>query len=244
MTSSRVDRASVQPHCDELFRKIESKFHSSNIPTDKWYLTALSALTATSEPQLADQLYLYLVSQPAYTTASARMVLIRRLREVIIKDIALLGIPKPAEAIIAISRVEPENEMDTSFSREGWQCDHKNHERGMSWLQKIYAQNTEALFDLFKRHRDFGFIVSEVAYGLHLSDRQELGDIETELVVLPAVMAQNLPRMTYWHVRGTRRLGVSKEDVQMVCECVREVARFCGYELDRVPVVETVEDEL
>lgn len=34
-------------------------------------------------------------------------------------------------------------------------------------------------------------------------------------------MIQNLPRETAWHLRGTRRIGVSKEDVETLQQCVR-----------------------
>ena len=33
-------------------------------------------------------------------------------------------------------------------------------------------------------------------------------------------MIQNLPLETAWHLRGTRRVGVSIEDVELVQECV------------------------
>jgi hypothetical protein len=80
----------------------------------------------------------------------------------------------------------------------------------MRWL--ILAQGTTALSNLFKEN---------VAMGV-------LDDIDTELVVLQAVTGQNLPRETYWHFRGTRRVGVCKEDVQMVCDCVwKGVSALC-----------------
>ncbi|KAJ5925720.1 hypothetical protein N7454_008359 [Penicillium verhagenii] len=244
MTECEVDRGVIQPRCDELFRSIEADFQASQIPTDKWYLTALSALTTTSKPHLADQLYLYLIGQEKYSTVDARRVLIQRIRETLFKAIVLVGLPRPTEALISISRVEPEGEEEQSFSRDGWQCDESNRTRGMNWLLKIYAENITALFSLFKRHRDWGFWVGEIAYGLHLSDRQVLDDVDTELVVLPAVMGQNLPRETYWHIRGVRRVGVAKEDVQMVCDCVRKVSGFCGVELDQIPSVDVVDAEM
>lgn len=114
----------------------------------------------------------------------------------------------------------------------------------MAWLTRLYAQNTTALFDPFQRDRDFGFRVADIAYDLHFSDHNILDDMDTEMVVLPAVMGQNLPRKSYWHIRGTRRLGISKKVVEMVCNCVHEVSRFCGVSLDRVPAVDIVEDEL
>lgn len=244
MSTLNVDPFLKRPSCDELFRTVEAKFEASDLASDKWYLVALSTLTSTPEPHLADQLYQYLTKQPAYSTPEARKSLVRRMRETLIKDTALCGLPKTAEAIIAIGKVVTEADLDESFSREGWMCNGGNRTRAMAWLEKIYAQNTDALIEMFRKHPDFEFWIIEICYGLHLSDRQILDDIDTEIVVLGVIMGQNLPRETHWHMRGLRRLGVSKEDTQMVCDCVREVARFCGLELDRIPPVESVESEL
>lgn len=236
--------APLEPQCEDLLREIEAKFQSSDISPDKWYLAALSAITASSVPHMVDQVYLYLINQPAYSSGDSRKALIRKIREALFKSIALVGLPKAAEALISIINVEAEDGIDYTFSREGWKCDEQNYNHGMTWLKRLYAHNTAGLFHLFERHRDFGFWVTNIAYGLHFSDRQNLDDLDTELVVLPAVMGQNLPRQTHWHTRGLRRLGISQRDVEMVCECVHRVARFCGSELDRVPDVTSVEDDL
>ncbi len=84
----------------------------------------------------------------------------------------------------------------------------------------------------------------EITYGLFLSDRQVLDDLDTQMVVLPAIMSQNLPNETHWHIRGTRRLGVPIEDVRIVTECVKTVAEFYGIKLDKVPSVEEVEKDV
>jgi hypothetical protein len=36
-------------------------------------------------------------------------------------------------------------------------------------------------------------------------------------------MIQNLPRETGWHLRGTRRIGVSYDDVETIQQCVSEM---------------------
>ena len=41
------------------------------------------------------------------------------------------------------------------------------------------------------------------------------------MVVLSGIMIQNLKRETGWHLRGTRRVGVSYDDVEVVQQCVR-----------------------
>jgi len=65
-----------------------------------------------------------------------------------------------------------------------------------------------------------GWLSIEITYGLYLSDHSILDGIETELVVLSGIMIQNLQRETGWHLRGTRRIGVSYEDVELIQQCV------------------------
>lgn len=54
--------------------------------------------------------------------------------------------------------------------------------RRILWSQEIHAQNTAALLDLLKKHRDFGSAVCDIAYELYLSDRQILDDMEQKLL--------------------------------------------------------------
>jgi hypothetical protein len=69
-------------------------------------------------------------------------------------------------------------------------------------------------------HRDFRWISEQITYGLYLSDHRILDGVDTELVVLPGLMLQNLRRETGWHLRGIRRIGVKGEDVERIWECV------------------------
>lgn len=71
-----------------------------------------------------------------------------------------------------------------------------------------------------------------ITYGLYLSDQTILTDVETEMTVLTGIMIQNLPRETAWHLRGTRRIGVSKEDVETLQQCVSSLV--AGHSVMRV----------
>lgn len=105
-------------------------------------------------------------------------------------------------------------------NREGWQTGPENLARGDAWLNKIYKQNLSTTTDNFSAHKDFEFISREITYGFYLSDHSILGPVETELVVLSGIMIQNLPFETAWHLRGTRRVGVSFDDVELIQQCV------------------------
>ena len=87
-------------------------------------------------------------------------------------------------------------------------------------MKTIYAGNLSVPTDPFKAHKDFDFISRQITYGFYLSDHSILGHLDTELVTLAGIMIQNLPLETAWHLRGTRRVGVSMEDVEVVQQCV------------------------
>ncbi|KAF2747677.1 hypothetical protein M011DRAFT_518903 [Sporormia fimetaria CBS 119925] len=223
-----------------LFQSIETRFSSTNLG-DRWYLLVLSALVGGTEPELSSHLYLYLLQQPSYQTSSSRQALTRRLRETLIKLISLIGVCKPIEAILSISKVESPCDRDYSFSRQNWQCDTANHARGMAWMRAIYQGDLERTLGLFEAHRDFAWVSTEITYGLYLADRSVLDDWDTEVVVLVGIMVQNLRLETEWHVRGARRIGMSEGDVGVIVECTKMVMGFMGVRMDRLPGLEEVE---
>ncbi|EMR62425.1 hypothetical protein MGN70_009947 [Eutypa lata] len=234
----------IDDNLTALFQKIEEKFRETKLSDESWYILAIACIVASPDPEASAQLYQHLCAQPAYTTSAARQALVRRLREALVKAVSLVGVCKPIEAIVAIGKVERAEDREHSCTRRDWQCDEANHQRGIEWFRKLYTRNAGDTMGLFDAHRDFAWISAEITYGLYLSDRQVLDDVDTEMVVLPAIMMQNLPSETHWHIRGTRRIGVSKDDTEAVCECVRAVAEHFGVRLNKVPTVDQVEPDV
>ena len=226
----------------QLFDKVQESVRSSGLGNDTWYLLVIAALAGGNDPELSGQLYQHLVTKPEFSTPAQRQELVRRLREALVKCVCIVGVCKPLEAIMAINEHEKEEDKDRSTTREGWQCDEANLKRGMDWLSKIYTHNAGSTLSLFDDHKDFAWISKNITYGLYLSDRQVLNDLETEIIVLASIMIQNLKKETHWHIRGIRRLGVPVEDVQIIWDSVHSIAEFLGLKLNRVPKVEDVDD--
>lgn len=244
MASSTQVTPAIRPGVYSLFQSIEHAFTTTNLGDNRWYLLTLAALVGGTEPLLADQLYLYIVSKPNCQQSDQRQRVVRTLREALVKLVSIIGVCKPLEAILAIAKVERPEDRDYSFSRESWTNNSENHERGMDWLRKIYTHNTDKTLSLFDAHQDFRWISTEITYGLYLSDRQAVDDIDTEVVVLVGIMIQNLPLETAWHIRGSRRIGISLEDVKTMMDCVRKVGEFMGTKLDRIPSADDIEKEV
>ncbi|KAI8716948.1 hypothetical protein NCS52_00989600 [Fusarium sp. LHS14.1] len=234
----------LTPELSELFSKIENNFKTTNLGEHRWYILVIACLSASPDPETSAALYLYLTRQEAYQTSESRQALVRRLREALVKTICLVGVCKPIEAILAIAKVEKPEDRDFSRTRENWQADDANHERAVNWFKQLYTRNATDTIGLFDAHKDFSWISTEITYGLYLSDRQVLDDKDTQMVVLPAIMSQNLRLETHWHIRGTRRIGVSKEDTEVICDSVKAVSEFFGIKLNRVPTVDEVEPDV
>jgi hypothetical protein len=71
-----------------------------------------------------------------------------------------------------------------------------------------------------------------VSYGLFLSDYRILTMHETELVVLPAIMTQNLRGSTHWHLRACLRVGIEHDEVEAVQKVTEAVAAYGAKTLD------------
>ncbi|KAF2838384.1 hypothetical protein M501DRAFT_1005255 [Patellaria atrata CBS 101060] len=235
----RTDRDAL-----DLFKSVEQKFPSKTLGDDKWYIVTLVALVGGGQPEFATTLYSYLIRRPEFATAESRQALMRRLREAMVKSVSIVGVCKPLEAMFAIEKITRPEDRDYSFSREGWQCDEANRERGRRWQDRIYLHNQGAIDNTLSSQKDFDWLSKNITYGLYLSDHSILNDFETELVVLTGIMIQNLPNETHWHLRGARRIGISKDDVETVHQCIELVANFVGVSLHKVPRVADIEHEV
>lgn len=121
----------------ELFKSLEDRFPSKTVGGDRWYLIAvttlfdqlgstvhssdtlckLAALTGGAKPEFAANLYNYLIQEPQYSSSEQRQALTRRLREVLVKCVSIVGVCRPLEAVFSIDKVQRPEDKDYSFSR-------------------------------------------------------------------------------------------------------------------------------
>jgi hypothetical protein len=87
-------------------------------------------------------------------------------------------------------------------------------------------------------------VSTEISYGLFLSDHSIIDLTESELVILPAIMCQNLPGPTLWHLRGCIRAGISPDDTDAIQQCIRMVAAYANRPVDKIGTVADIKDEL
>jgi hypothetical protein len=108
------------------------------------------------QPAFAPTLYKNLIARPEHSSPEQRKVLMRRIRETMMKLVSIVGVCKPLEAIFDIDAVTAPEDKDYSFSREGWQCDEANRQRGLAWQDRIYKHDQGKIDDVLSSQRDFG----------------------------------------------------------------------------------------
>jgi alkylhydroperoxidase/carboxymuconolactone decarboxylase family protein YurZ len=89
------------------------------------------------------------------------------------------------------------------------------------------------------------WISTDISYGLFLADHTTLDIVESELVIMPAIMCQGLTSATKWHLRGCLRVGYTREEVECIQQAIEHVAETCGKQLKGMPRVwDILDDEL
>ncbi|KAI9774522.1 MAG: hypothetical protein M1840_002769 [Geoglossum simile] len=228
----------------ELFDDVRAKYPPS-LREQGWYLTTASSLVATGKVDSLAQLYLYLTALPQFSEPGQRKQLSLRLRGVLLKEWTLVGIPLVVGALAALARVEKAEDTDVGFDGNDDLDRGRVHQRGVAFLQRLYQQNLEPILETWGSHSEhFQWVEEDIIYGLFLADFSVLDSIETQLVVLPAIMCQGLRGATQWHLRGTRRLGVSMEDVEGLQLCVETIARWAGKDTEGWARVRDIEADV
>jgi hypothetical protein len=164
----------------------------------------------------------------------------------------VVAIPHLARAeLAAVASLDPELDDDATRARlnaflsfEGQVADSRYvrqdtgpnvDQRGFDFMLQLYRHNLPDIMETWRRHQaDVEWLEMRVVYGLFLSDLSVMTAVESEMVVLPAIMAQDILGPTIWHTRGLQRLGVSKVDTNIVLETVKQCSVWAGRELREV----------
>lgn len=81
---------------------------------------------------------------------------------------------------------------------------------------------------------------TEISYGLFLAEHRVLDIAGSEVVIVPAIVCQNLKGPTMWHQRGFLRVGISRAEVGQVQKVPEAIASFGGRVLDKIRDVSDV----
>ncbi|RUS19414.1 AhpD-like protein [Endogone sp. FLAS-F59071] len=167
-----------------------------------------------------------------------KVLFLTRIREALLKASLLCGFPRVINGMWhAMAPVDEETRqalpkeplrlVESPETLTSWRT------RGMEFFSRIYNRHTDrvmgALTDL---NPDLADMVKQEVYGKILSDTRSLGEVETELIVIAALVPMEVPAQLKGHVHGAKNVGASDLEVKTVldlaeaiCSRVRQVAK-------------------
>ncbi|OCT51196.1 hypothetical protein CLCR_08599 [Cladophialophora carrionii] len=235
---------------DELSRDVKAQL-LQEMGDESWYLIIATVLTVSDRPHLVAGFWSYLTAHDAsFSTSEAQARLSDRFRDLLLKQLTLIGAPQMLSALIPLANaqtdgkgVEGRGELDLEqWSNTTFPA---LHARGVETITSVYGNLWQNIFRSFGPHRpQVGLHELTIVYGLYLADFTYLTPLETELVAFTSIICQGLRGPALWHVRGLGRLlgarGANdgtdkmrriKDVVRGVKVAVSTVVEFCGPEM-------------
>ncbi|OAG41251.1 hypothetical protein AYO21_04631 [Fonsecaea monophora] len=237
---------------DELCRDVKESL-LEEVGDESWYIIIATVLTVSPRPQLLADFWTHVTAhETAFSTPEAQSRLSDRLRDVLLKQIVLIGAPQVLSALIPLAQRQTEGKGEAErgeLELEQWSnlTLPSLHAQGVKAITSIYGTLWPRIFSTFGPHRaQVGIHEIAIVYGLYLGDFSTLTPLETELVAFTCITCQGLRGPSLWHVRGLGRVlgarGADDETPRMrrVKDVVRGVkvaaarcVEFCGPEMVR-----------
>lgn len=205
-------------------------------------------MTSAPETNLLASFYRYLVTLEEFRSAEERTKLERRLGDVLLKMMTVVGGPRVLSVLMELVAAEKEGGSVLEAKEEKTATLEEVQMRGVSALKGIYGPSLlPRVYDGFGGHRDqFRYMMEVVVYGCCLGDFEELSPLETESVMFAGITCTGLRRPGLWHMRGLGRMlgarGENEEDegvrtvkdvLRSVKVVVMSVVEFVGPEMVR-----------
>ncbi|EGU77781.1 hypothetical protein FOPG_16551 [Fusarium oxysporum f. sp. conglutinans race 2 54008] len=199
-----------------------------------WYLVIFATLAVSPETSLPASFYTYLKeNEPGCSSEASLDYLGQRFRDVLLKQLSLVGGPQVLSVLIPLAKAEGdiESKAKSSSLNEKWfvssvsslseylsnglsrrRADKMNvpaiYNRGLQTINTIYGEELlKKIFNTWGSHKeDVKFNEVYTLYGLWLSDFEVLTPLETEAVVYSSISCLGLGGPGNWHLRGMGRL--------------------------------------
>ncbi|KAH6988270.1 AhpD-like protein [Ilyonectria sp. MPI-CAGE-AT-0026] len=171
----------------------------------------------------------------------------RRLKEAILKSTVFIGVPRAAVATGALNSSLTDEEIDGYGPRYETYGDMAESERraarGKEFFDTIWTPAGAARVreTLLKHHPDAYICNQKLIYEYYIAENRILGDVETELVAIAALITMNCPNQLGWHINGATRHGASESQIRFAYDLGKTVADAAGCRLGKLPRLEDID---
>ncbi|KAG8156827.1 hypothetical protein KVR01_013240 [Diaporthe batatas] len=212
---------------DSFFEKIDAV--SSTDDKTRWYYCVIVNLAALNFPEVVPSVYERFSKRVMSTLDhDAQFKTAQKLREALIKSCGIMGAAKTGTALRLLGTHIPKDLRDPVAHRAK-EDQASASERGHAFHKRIYGRNPEFDYNASgDASPDYAFVVRDLLYGRVFSFDGILNDLETEYVVISALIGIDCQNQLRHHMKGALYNGATREDLQELYDVLLDLAERLG----------------
>ncbi|KAI9806626.1 MAG: hypothetical protein M1825_006083 [Sarcosagium campestre] len=213
------------------------------LPSQSWYLIASVTLSSLNRPDEIPPVLHHALAHAPPGEQTPRLAIARRIREALVKSVPIGGLPKAINALNTLRANTPPDLLDlpSPGAQAPASCLPRRRAeleattpaevlmRGQLFFDAVYGKVSERVMAQMDEcgTDDLG-AVARLLYGYVLSNVKLLGPLETSLVILAALVAQDVNPQLKGHLKGAMNNGATLEQVRAVVEVIVGICRRAG----------------
>ncbi|KAJ5125112.1 hypothetical protein N7448_004439 [Penicillium atrosanguineum] len=202
----------------------------------RWYLSVFPCLAALNQVDEIVDLYPILLQK--YVDEAQHRQVTRQIRESLTKAVGVIGAAKTGNALRALAGVVPPYLHDQLNYREN-DSPEVASKRGREFFKKIYLLDPDVDPNPTREAGpDYDFIVLELLYGRVFSFTEVLDILESEQVMVSALIGIDCVEQVRFHMIGLLRNGARRDEVDFIRQISALVVDTIGVKESRkIPTV-------
>ncbi|GMM51308.1 Pxp2 protein [Starmerella bacillaris] len=187
-----------------------------------WHFISATVLTVNNYPEEIPILYEYFIKDTAENQQKKRTL---QIQEAIFKSSGLCGLPRVINSLTSLKSVIPEHLKQREMIRDS----ERNYQTdGSQLFSKVYGKVTQrVLGNMRMAYPDLPYYATNCLYGPLFSPTEGLEAKETCMVIVAALVPQNVKPQLKGHLKGALNCGATQEEVESVCELTKLITHWC-----------------
>ncbi|KAF2501277.1 hypothetical protein BU16DRAFT_522264 [Lophium mytilinum] len=216
---------------------------NAQLPAHAWYIVAGVTLSAINRPEEIPKIFTSAIEHGVGSRErgppvhAEQLRIARKLREGLIKSLAVVGMPKTINALYALKDATPASLLDeptgaSPSARPAEVYSTPTAEillRGQTYFEHVYGKvSTRVMGQMDGSGTEDLGVVARLLYGYVLSNESVLTAVETSFVMLAGLIPQDVNPQLKGHLRGALNSGATVEEVRAVREAVICICEAAG----------------
>ncbi|KAG1739019.1 hypothetical protein EDB19DRAFT_1712533 [Suillus lakei] len=217
----------------EFLNELQSLYPTTAKYVDSgWFLAASIAFSSSNCPEAVPCVLRHVLGdldKLPDTSDEDRRLLVRKMRDGILKSGMLSGYPKAINALVSLYEATPEELRDTELLRDSTRSKEEDAAVGQAYFDSTFGDTAVKIQPMLRSiYPDLEHFAMTIGYGYVDSFVEVISIKETTFVTISTMIANATPSRVGWHLTRAVHYGATVEEVRAVREIALRIAIKAG----------------